>query len=50
MDTKVDSPTIVINFIIVYNFHVPFFWSSFLFKVLKGIFFTQKDDKQHKVI
>jgi hypothetical protein len=49
MDAKANSPTTTINIIIMYSFHVLFLWSSLLFRVFKGIFLTQKDDKQHKV-
>jgi hypothetical protein len=39
------AAAISIIIIIMYSFHVPFFWS---FSVLKGIFLTQ-EGRQHKV-
>jgi hypothetical protein len=48
MDAKTDSLEAAINIIIMYSFHVPFFWSSSLFRVFKRAFFTQKDNKHHK--
>jgi hypothetical protein len=40
------AAAISIIIIMMYSFHVPFFWS---FRVLKGIFLTQKEGRQHKV-